>query len=178
MHFCWYWFVSYSCEPVWLLPPHPGAECVNASPFLCFSAYVLCGRLSKYPIDIPSPLCPMLSHDSFSPDGPTVTGNQTIILIMQAAEWVPVQRGICFLELDRTEVCSLSHPKQTTPGFVWKRTKATSSRRSRPADLVHTKLRWLHSHQRKPTAPRDQTCLVRTKCCWCESTLVNKLVKQ
>ena len=27
----------------------------------------------RYPIDIPSPLCSMLSHDSFSPDGPTKT---------------------------------------------------------------------------------------------------------
>ena len=45
---------------------------------------------------------------------------------------------------------------------------------SRPADLVRIKVRWLRSHQRNRTGPRDQTRLVRTKCCWCEST--NKLI--
>ena len=87
-----------------------------------------------------------------------------------------VQRGICFVELDRTEVRSLSHLKRTVPGLVWKRTETSCSVRSRSADLVHIEVRWLHSHQRKRTEPRDQTCLVRTKCCWCEST--KKLLKQ
>ena len=33
---------------------------------------------------------------------------------------------------------------------------------SRPADLVRIKVRWLHSHQRNRTGPRDQTRLVRS----------------
>ena len=51
--------------------------------------------VSKYPIDILPPLDSMMSHESFSPDGPTmccfgVTANHTIIPIMRAAELVPV----------------------------------------------------------------------------------------
>ena len=43
------------CGPVELLLPHPDAECVK-----CIG------------IDIPSPLCSMLTHDSFSTYGPTM----------------------------------------------------------------------------------------------------------
>ena len=78
--------------------------------YVCFPTKVLCGRLSKYPIDIPSPLCSMLSHE------PTVrqcaasyailvTANQTIFPIIFAATGACyIQRGACFLELDRAEV--------------------------------------------------------------------------
>ena len=45
------------------------------------------------------------------------------------------------LELDRTEVSSLSHLKLTAPGFVCERTETPSSGRSRLADLVPTKVR-------------------------------------
>ncbi|CAL8338313.1 unnamed protein product [Arctogadus glacialis] len=80
----------------------------------------------------------------FSPTVPDaslgVAANQTTIPIMHAAERGAryVQRGVCFVELDRTEVRSLSHLKRTyVPGFVWRRTETSCSGRSRSADLVH-----------------------------------------
>ena len=88
-------FISYSCGPAKLLLPHPGAEAeIHQHFYVCFLAYVYVGFCSNIQL--------------------------TFRLFVGACY---VQRGICFLEMDRTEVCSLSHLKRTAPGFVWKQTK-------------------------------------------------------
>jgi hypothetical protein len=107
-----------------------------------------------------------------------VTANQIIIPIMRAAERVPVtsKEAYALWNWIGPRCVHISHLKRTVPGFVWKRTKTSCSGRSRSADLGPIEVSWLHSHQRNRTEPRDQTRLVRTKCCWYEST--NKLLKQ
>ena len=60
-----------------------------------------------------------------------------------AAERVPVTSKEAYaLELDRTEVRSLSHLKRTAPGVVWKRTKTTSPAGSRTDCLIRSSVRW------------------------------------
>ncbi len=52
------------------------------------------------------------------------------------SSWFCPKNAQFFLQLGLFEVGSHSHHKRTVPGFVWKRTETTSSRRSRYACLV------------------------------------------
>ena len=125
--------------PVELLLPHPDAECVKCiGILLCFREYVLCGRLPKYPIDIPSPLCSMLSHDSFSPDGPVhVTSNKRRPMLFRTGS-------------DRVAFAFTSQANRTTVRLEVNRDHLFSEV-SAGLFGAHTKVMWLHSHQRKRT---------------------------
>ena len=123
--------------------------------YVCvFPAHILCGRLSKYPIDIPSPLCSMLSHTTHF--HPTVrqcaacledTANQTIFPIMLAAKRVPVTSKDAFFfrtGLDRGAFVSTSQANHTRVSLEANRDHLF--REVCPADLVRNKVRWLHLH--------------------------------
>ncbi len=87
-----------------------------------------------------------------------------------------------FLQLDLFEVGSRSHHKQTAPGFIWKRTETTSSRRSRYACLFRfwgaPKCNyWILTCPNEPHQELKRTLVQfnRTKWGRCESTLRSKV---
>ena len=111
-----------------LLLPHSVAE------FVKFIAIFMC--VFRHPFSVG--VCPNSQTVQKFATSLGVAANRTIIPIMRAAEWVPVrvrvQKGVFFVELDRTVVRSLSHLKRTVPGLVWKRTETSCSGRSRSSD--------------------------------------------